>query len=181
MKKEQQLLSDAHKFDRSALAEIYDLYHEELYRYAFRQLGDQQMAEDCVSETFNRFLNALRNGKGPEQHLRAYLFRIAHNWITDQFRRTPPPEVEIDLLPISDSGPGLEERLIGKQQKETVRAMLTQLTPEQRQVIVLKYLEGWKNQEIAAAVGKPIGAVKSLQHRGLAAMQRIMAKEVEIK
>jgi RNA polymerase sigma-70 factor (ECF subfamily) len=62
-------------------------------------------------------------------------------------------------------------------QMTRTRAALEQLTPDQREVISLKFFEGWENAEIAASVNKPIGAVKSLQHRGLAALKRILLDE----
>jgi RNA polymerase sigma-70 factor (ECF subfamily) len=55
-----------------------------------------------------------------------------------------------------------------------LRSALFQLTPDQRQVIMLVYIEGWQKAEVAAAVGKPVGAVKSLQHRALKALKRIL-------
>ena len=57
-------------------------------------------------------------------------------------------------------------------QAEQVRAALSHLTPDQQQVITLKFLEGMSNKEVAEITGKPVGAVKSLQHRALAALQR---------
>ncbi len=53
------------------------------------------------------------------------------------------------------------------------------LTPEQRQVISLKYLEDWTNEEIARSLNKPVGAVKSLQHRALGSLRRLLLKEEE--
>lgn len=130
------------------------------------------MAEDCVAETFSKFLNALRKKKGPCQHLRGYLFRIAHNWITDSYRRQPPLPIELD--PELEDSPG--DRPAGvmeiEMQNEQVRAALAQLTPDQRQVIILKYLEDWNNKEIAETLKRPIGAVKALQHRGLTALRK---------
>ena len=57
---------------------------------------------------------------------------------------------------------------------DQVRRALMQLTPTQRQVIVLKFLEGWSNAEIAKTMKRPVGAVKSLQHRALAALNRLL-------
>lgn len=174
------LLERAKRFELQALAEIYDHYSPGLYRYAVRLLGDAGTAEDCVAETFTRFLQALQMGKGPDTYLQAYLYRMAHNWITDYYRRQAPAPLPLDLgLNLSgDSNPDREA--IAKIQADQVRAALALLTPDQRQVIVLKFLHGWKNDQVAAALEKPVGAVKSLQHRALKALRRILsAPEVE--
>ena len=55
--------------------------------------------------------------------------------------------------------------------------MRSQLTPDQQQVIALKYLQGWQNEEIAKILRKPVGAVKSLQHRALARLEKILSTE----
>jgi RNA polymerase sigma-70 factor (ECF subfamily) len=56
-----------------------------------------------------------------------------------------------------------------------VRSALFHLTPDQRQVILLRYVEGWELEEIARAVQKPVGAVKALQHRAVARLRRLLA------
>lgn len=179
-RREAALLERAKRFDLQALAEIYDRYSPGLYRYAMRLLGNADTAEDCVAETFSRFLYVLQGGRGPDTHLQAYLYRMAHNWITDYYRRQPPPPLSLDLgshLP-ADSNPDREA--MARIQAEQVRAALTLLTPDQRQVLVLKFFHGWKNEQVAAALGKPIGAVKSLQHRAINALRRIfLAPEAE--
>jgi len=174
VKSEKQLLRGAKRFDAQILAEIYDQYSPGLYRYAARRLGSSQQAEDCVAETFSRFLRTLQAGGGPEQHLQAYLYRVAHNWITDQYRREPPPPLLLDADLHADeynNPPQLVER---KLKQEHVRSALRLLTPEQQQVIVLKFLEDLSNKEIATIMKRTEGSVKSLQHRGLAALQRIL-------
>lgn len=174
---EQSLLFKARKLDRDALAAIYDQYSPGLFRYAYRLLGDPEGAEDCVAETFSRFLGALTNGGGPNDHLQAYLYRVAHNWATDQFRRQPLPDVplEVDIHGVDEQNPSqeAEENII----KARVRVALSHLTSDQRQVIVLKYVEGWDNQEIAASLDKPVGAIKSMQHRALQALRRVLLAE----
>jgi RNA polymerase sigma-70 factor (ECF subfamily) len=93
-------LSAAQRFEPEALAAIYDAYSPRIYAYAMRLLGDYDLAEECVAETFTRFLQALYVGRGPRNNLRAYLYRTAHNWITDRFRRQPPPTLALgDNLP----------------------------------------------------------------------------------
>ncbi|MCX7838663.1 MAG: sigma-70 family RNA polymerase sigma factor [Anaerolineae bacterium] len=173
MTSEHELLERARQFDLAALGIIYDQYSPALYRYAARLLGNADAAEECVAEVFSRFLHALKNGGGPREHLQAYLYRIAHNWITDQWRRAPPvTSLAPDALDELHADP---ERTLGRAWEHArVRAALAQLTPDQRQVIVLKFVEELDNATIAAALNKPIGAIKSLQHRALAALRRAL-------
>jgi RNA polymerase sigma-70 factor, ECF subfamily len=168
------LLRKAREFDQKALAEIYDLFSDALYAYAYKHVGKSQIAEDLVAETFQRFLTSLERGGGPTDHLKAYLYRITHNLITDFYRREPPPTLELDGRMVADDEPGPANQVALFQQTERVRFALRMLTPDQRQVVVLRFLEGWTSQEIAHSMDKSLGAVKALQHRGIAALQRIL-------
>ncbi len=165
------LLELARGFDLAALGEIYDSYSPGLVRYATRLLGTSDLAEECVAETFSRFLKALHAGGGPRDCLQAYLYQVAHHWITDYYRRQPPPTYSLDTKFASGLGdPALTA--VDVFEREQIRTALMRLTPEQREVVVLKYLEGWENADVAALLGKPVGAVKALQHRALDALRR---------
>ena len=172
---ERELLQAALRFDQKALAQIYDLYSPELYRYAARFLGDPTVAEDCVADTFSRFLKAIHARRGPKDYLRAYLYRIAHNWVADYYRRAPDVVELKDTQPQDENSPEQEADL-RMRQAQTRKAIL-QLTPDQQQVITFKYLQGMNNEEVAQALHKPVGAVKSLQHRALARLEKILSKE----
>ncbi len=174
MNTEAEQIRRAYRLDGQALADIYDAHSDEIYRYAMRLLGDVDTAEECVSETFTRFLIALKKKEKAPENLRAYLFRIAHNWITDFYRRSAPiaQPIDAEISLASDDNPA--KKAFENLQLAQTRAALQQLTPDQRAVIMLKFFEGWDNAEIAASLSKPIGAVKSLQHRGLTALKRIL-------
>jgi RNA polymerase sigma-70 factor (ECF subfamily) len=155
---------------------IYDTYSPRIYRYAWRLLGDENLAEDCTADTFARFLKAVAAGGGPREHLQAYLYRTAHNWVTDCYRRRGPvnePLLETYPEPGSDPQSQAEAAL----QQERVREALMRLSPDQRQVVMLKFIEGWPNEEIARAVNKSLTAVKALQHRALGALRRLLPDE----
>jgi RNA polymerase sigma-70 factor, ECF subfamily len=172
---EEILLHRAHNFDLESLGEIYDTYSPRVYRYAVRLLGDPDLAEECVSETFQRFLVALKNGGGPQDHLQAYLYRIAHNWITDQYRRQPPVLELSEYL--SDENANPAQHALDRIDQSLVRSALMRLTPDQRQVIILRFLEGWDNEETARIMDKPYGAIKALQHRALETLKRLLLSE----
>jgi RNA polymerase sigma-70 factor (ECF subfamily) len=168
------LLNRARAFDEQALGQIYDAYFERLHRYAYRFVGDAESAQDIAAETLRRLLEALRDGRAPN-HLGAWLYRVAHNLAMDQHRRRPAEglvslEPDLDQADEADTEADSEQRLA----QEKVRAALAQLTPEQQNVVVLKFMEGYSNAEVGALMNKPEGAIKSLQHRALVALKRAL-------
>lgn len=169
-------LPGVRRLDPEALGAVYDALSPELFRYAYRLLGDGQLAEDVVAETFSRLLTAIRNGGGPEVYLRAYLYRVAHNLAMDHHRRTPAVPLEEGDPRLTVDAPADPADL---REQQAARRALWDLTPEQRQVIVLKFYQGLSNEEVAAAVGKPVGAVKSLQHRALDSLRRLLSATLE--
>ena len=166
-------------FDRVRLAAIYDEYCQPIYRYVYRQVGDVETARDLTAEVFHRLLRAAQGGSSPDRHPKAWLYRTAHNIVVDYYRR----QQHRCHLPLDDELINADDDLVATAERHLsaaqVRAALQHLTPDQRQVIVLKFLEGLSNQEVAAVLDKPVGAVKSLQHRGLAALQRQLAPDKE--
>jgi RNA polymerase sigma-70 factor, ECF subfamily len=180
MNSETRLLEQARCFDLTALGEIYDCYSPGVFRYAVRLLGDSDVAEDCVAETFSRFLKALHNGGGPKEYLQAYLYQGAHHWITDYYRRQPLPAIPLDEDLVNDEDDPAQTAAENID-RQRVRAALMMLTPEQRQVVVLKYVEGWENDAVAIQLEKPVGSIKALQHRALDALRRILLPAREEK
>jgi len=172
---EQDLLKRASQIETQALAEIYDTHSPGIYRYAMRLLGDITLAEDCVAETFLRFLKSLRERRGPRDHLQAYLYRIAHNWIVDVYRKNEPVFELNDAIRSEADVP--EEEAAQHIRQKQVRKAIRHLTPDQQQVISLKYLEEWSNEEVARAMKKPIGAIKSIQHRALRSLYKLLAEK----
>ncbi len=179
MRDESTVLQQARQLDEDALAKIYDAYSPALYRYAMRLLGDVDLAEECVAETFSKLLHALHRGGGPTRYLQAYLFRIVHNWATDYYRRQPQPALPLDPTLPNTSDPTPSQALERELELAEVRTVITHLTPDQSQVVVLKFIEGWENGRISLALGKSIGAVKALQHRALESLKKRLLTEEE--
>lgn len=169
-----QLLERAKRWDEEALVEVFDRYAPAIYRYVYRRVGDGQIAQDLMAETFRRLLDALRRGAGPRTHLSAWLYRVAHNLVVDHYRRQPADPV-VALDSVNPAGDALEERvLIERERAARVRAALRQLTPLQQQVILLRYLEGMSLEDVAQVLERTVGSVKALQHRAIRSLQRLL-------
>ena len=175
MAKERALLRGARDLDEPALSAIFETYYLPLYRYIYQHLRHRATAEDLAAEVFSRMLEQLAAGRGPEQHLRAWLYRVAHNLVVDHTRR----QVHRDHDPLDgalvSTGQDVGMEVHDAIQRERAAVALQRLTTAQRAVIILKYVEGYTNAEVASMLDLSVGAVKALQHRGLASMRRYLA------
>ena len=159
------------QFDKEELVKLYEENNDALYRYAFRYLSDQDLAEECVSEVFTRYLHMLRNGKKPDGNISAYLYRIAHNWVVDYYRKRKPDEnLGNEILVDHKSNP--EMHFSKDQVRDQLRKALLKLPEEQRRVIELHILEAWSHEEVAQHLGKTVEASRALQYRGLRKLRK---------
>lgn len=164
-------------YDPETLAEIYDEYSVKIYNYIYHRTGDRPLAEDLTADVFLRALEAIQSDKGWTTSLQGWLYRIAHNLVVDHYRRQSKregPPLNERIAATDDRSVQIAERILAGRK---VRSALQYLTEEQQQVIVLKFAEDLSNREVAEILGKTEGAVKALQHRGLAALRRVLNVE----
>jgi RNA polymerase sigma-70 factor, ECF subfamily len=177
---EYKLLNRAQKMDMEALAMIYDSLSPELYSYSMKMTGDIQVSEDCVADIFTSLLKALGKKQGPRNYLRAYLYRMAHNWIVDYYRHKPTGLDVLDEYLPADPAIQPANRLDEVSAQQKIRETLMKLTDDQRQVVVLRFLEGWEFPEIAVSMKKSVGAVKALLHRGIDNLKGMLLEKDEV-
>jgi RNA polymerase sigma-70 factor (ECF subfamily) len=170
------LLSRAREYDQAAIAEIYDRYSLRIYNYIYHRLGNAHLAEDLTATVFLRMLEAIRSSRAWQSSFSGWLYRIAHNLVVDYFRAGRQEELPLEEWPVppKEHPADIAERSIANQR---LRDAIGQLTGEQNVVVTLKFLEGFSNAEVARAIGKSEGAVKSLQFRALAALRRMIGGE----
>jgi RNA polymerase sigma-70 factor (ECF subfamily) len=151
---------------------IYDQYFSEVYRYVLYRIGDQTLAEDIASDVFVRLLEAVQAGNSPRTNLKGWLIGTASHAVTDHLRRKyRRPEEEIsETMP--DHGPSLVAEVDQREQNRIVNDAYAQLTSEQQHVLALRFGQGYSLEETAAFLDKNVNAVKALQFRALAALQR---------
>jgi RNA polymerase sigma-70 factor (ECF subfamily) len=167
--------SSAVVIDKKAFEKLYEERSLEIYRYAYRMLNDNDLAEDCVADTFQRLLVSVRGGTSFE-NIRAYMYRIAHNWITDHYRRHPLPALELQEEMHSGSEGNPLNVVTQNLDRQRVRAAIFQLSAEQRQVIELRFVENWSHQEVADALGKSVDATRALQYRAVEALRQLLSE-----
>jgi RNA polymerase sigma-70 factor (ECF subfamily) len=136
-------------------------------------LADREMAEDCVAEIFCRFLVAAQAGT-PFENPRAYLYRVAHNWILDH-RRLPAQVSLEDNMQLDQAG-NPSQVLMQNLDRQRVHSAIVHLSPEQRQVIELRYLEDRPHIEVAEALGKTVEATRALQHRAIKSLRQTLVE-----
>jgi RNA polymerase sigma-70 factor (ECF subfamily) len=160
-------------YSQDLLVQIYESYNEEIYRYAYRLLGEYQTAEDCVAETFSNFLLGIRKNRRPIENVRAYLYKMAHNWVVDFYRWR---ERSAKLDPAKhDENLANPARLFHQQlEQEMLRTALQKLTPDQQMVLQLRFLEDWSHQEVAELMKKSEEATRALQYRALNALRETL-------
>jgi RNA polymerase sigma-70 factor (ECF subfamily) len=171
------LVRRAKRGDPAAFAEIYDRHHPAIYRYVFFRVGSEAVAEDLAGEVFVRLVEKIDQFTYRGRPLLAWLYTIARNLVADHHRRVGRAAmVPLDEGLMAESiDPEDAASLMLRQRR--LAAALEELTEDQRQVVVLKFFEGLDNQTVAMIVDKSVGAVKSLQHRGLAALRRVFERQ----
>jgi RNA polymerase sigma-70 factor (ECF subfamily) len=174
---EGQLLKRAREYDAQALAEIYDRYAEPIYRYLYRYVGNAAQAEDLTSEVFVRLLQVLDTSRAPRDRLQGWLYRVAHNLAMDWFRRQGKQATQALEEDLAAAGQPLSIQVEEREARQRLRMAIRQLTPDQQQVVLLRFGEGLKTAEVGRLLGKSEGAVKILQHRAIRRLRKLLDRE----
>jgi RNA polymerase sigma-70 factor (ECF subfamily) len=174
MQKKKTRENKPNEITRKDLVEIYETYSPQIFKYSVRLLGDKDLAEDCVSETFSRFLKTIQRGVGPNDNLRAYLYKIAHNWIMDYYRQRKPVQTDIDMNEIRSSSENPEFMVSKQAEKRKVREALLNLPEDQLRVIMLRFYEDKSHEDTALELGKSAEATRALQYRALKGLRGLL-------
>lgn len=170
-------LVNTQTIDREMLVGIYEQHNAELYRYAYRLLGDRDLAEECVAETFSRFLQSIVKRRRAIDNVRAYLFRMAHNWITDYYRNMSPITISLESEVLEDGSTNPATVVAQEMERERIRATILQLPEDQQRVIALRVLEELSHEEVAAILDKTPEATRALQYRAMNTLRRMLVEQ----
>jgi len=172
-------LADARRREPAAVTRIYTAYAPALYRFFMAAVSDRHLAEDLTGTAFVSAIEALPRFRGPIEALGGWLFQIARHDLYDYRRkqarsRIEPLEDNLNEAALADGGVDPEELAIERVEGTRVLAALRELSSDQREVLLLRMAGGLTAPEVADILGKTTGAVKALQHRGLASLARVL-------
>lgn len=178
LENEQKLVSRAKQGEAASFGVLYDYYASQLYRFIYLKVSEKSQAQDILHEVF---LSAWKNIKIYQDQglpFSSWLYQIARNRIID-FYRSRKNNLSLDEVATAETKLGLvtapeifivEQRLALTQ----IRKALRQLSEEQQNIIILRFINDLAPVEIAAALGKSEGAVRLLQHRALQKLRKIL-------
>ena len=172
-------LAAARRREPAAVTRIYTAYAPALFHFFMAAVGDRHQAEDLTGTAFVSAIEGLPRFYGPIEALGGWLFQIARHDLYDHRRRQARSRIEPleDHLPEAAAAAGAanpEELAIERLEGSRVLAALRELSPDQREVLLLRMAAGLTAPEVADTLGKTTGAVKALQHRGLASLARVL-------
>jgi RNA polymerase sigma-70 factor (ECF subfamily) len=167
--------------DPDAFGVLYERYVDRIYNYVFFRVGNASDAEDLTSKVFFKALKSIGSYKHMGLPFSAWLYRIAHNLVANYHRdRLRAREISIENLVLPDTGkhPAPEQKMQQNQENEFLLRLINDLSPQKKELVLLKFVQNLTNQEISYIFGKTEGAIKSLYHRTLLEL-RDRVKELE--
>jgi RNA polymerase sigma-70 factor, ECF subfamily len=161
--------------DRAGWDGLFDRYHPVVYRYALARTGDRSAAEEIAQEVFvaaTRTLPRLRERS--EAGIEGWFVAIARNKLADRGRRRA---LEERAAPTLEVGADAAELATSRLAAAELRAAMEEITDEQREVLLRRFVLDQSLEQVAEATRRNVGAVKALQHRALAALERRLGQE----
>jgi RNA polymerase sigma-70 factor (ECF subfamily) len=173
------LVELARNGDAEAFGQLYDHYNASVYRFLYYRLGSVQLAEDLTAETFFRALRSMNGFRWQGRDFGAWLMTIARNLATDHFKsaRTRLETTTEDMGTLdthTEGADGPEAATLASLTNEALLAALAELPTEQRECLVMRFLQGLSIAETADVLGRSAGAVKQLQLRGVRNLARTL-------
>ena len=163
--------------DSEAFAGLYDRHVVRVYRHIYYIINDIKEAEDLTAQTFLQAWEAIGRFQPRGAPFVSWLLRIAHNLAVSHLRARRGDAQLHDSL-IDEGLPGNPEAVAERQaDEERVREAVLRLGDDQRQVIILRFVEELDYREVAEILGKSVAAVRVIQHRALCALRKMMKVE----
>ena len=173
------LVDLAKEGDAEAFGQLYDHYVSGVFRFVYYRVGSQQLAEDLTSETFVRGLRAIQRFNWQGKDFGAWLTTIARNLVADHFKSSRARlEIVAETIPegkVTVASP--EQEVLALISNEMLFEAVNSLPNEQRDCILMRFIQGLSIAQTAAALGRSEGAIKQLQLRAVRSLAKTMPED----
>jgi len=176
---ERLLVEQAIRHQAAAFADLYDRHVVRVYRHVYYMVNNAAEAEDLTAQTFLKAWEAIERYKERGAPFLAWLLRIAHNLTVSYLRSRRDHSALEETYVDQKTHRNPEEALDQATDERRVREAVLRLRDEQRQVIMLRFVEEMDYREVAAVIGKSVPAVRVIQHRALGNLRKIMTEPQE--
>ncbi len=174
------LLEQVAAGDRNALADLYARYGGTIFRYLLQLTNDRGLAEEVLQDTFVAAWKSARTFEG-RSSVQTWLIGVARRQAHNTLRRRTLPRADLaELEVVPADGPAPEEALLAEAERQELVAALRWLSPAQREVLALTFVDGLSYGEIARLVGVPEGTVKSRLSNAKRALRALLQAGEEV-
>lgn len=174
------LIKRAQAGDLEAFEALYEQHYTAVYTYIYYRVGHRPTAEDLAGDVFEKMVTKINSWQPRGKPFIAWLYTIAGNIVRNHVKR----ENYVEWHPLNhqdaDHGESVMAQISKKLQTEQLVQALHQLTEDQRQVIVCRFLKGDSISAVATALGKTETGIKALQRRALQALNRQLSQQLEV-
>jgi RNA polymerase sigma-70 factor (ECF subfamily) len=174
------LVKAAQAGDASAFGQLYERYRDPVFRYCLSRTGAKHEAEDLVADVFIRAMEALDRYEDRGLPFVAFLFRIARNAAIDKSRRTRPDMSIDELVNHPESGQNVEADAARSIERDVLFNAMSKLKPDYREVLLLRFVEGYGAADVGRMTGRSEGAVRTLQHRAIDRLRKELDRMGEL-
>ena len=167
---------NAHMKNRK-FAKFYQVNLDRIYRYVFFRTGqNRDVAEDLVSEIFMKAMKAF-DRYDPKKSKSAWIYQIAHNHLANYYR-DKKQTVDIDDVAFCLEGEDGKKVMEMREEEMVLYNSLDQLNKNERQLVTMKYLEGYAYKDMAEIMGKSAASLKVATHRAMQKLRTMLTKKI---
>ena len=180
---DEQIIQLVARANSDALRELYDRYSRLVYSIALNTIGNQALAEEITQDVFLRIWERAGTYRAEYGRVGSWIAGITRHRTIDVYRhRQTSPEghsASLDALPYFDlaDGQNVEQEVESNSRNALLRQALTALPGEQREALALAYFRGLSHDQIARALGEPLGTIKTRIRLGMQKLRQVLVDE----
>lgn len=175
---QKELVMRASQKDEWAFTKLYEIHRDQIYRFLMYRFEDSVLAQNVAGEVFLKAWEKIEGFEWREVPFSHWLIRMARNMVVDYYRANKTKLVDIySLFDATDQAPSVEDQADNNITIDTLKQSLEELPGEYREVVILRFIDGYSHEDVASALGKNVVAIRQMQHRAVTKLRKIMTQK----